>query len=62
MIWDLKLASGKVVQWEGDTGEDAARRFVDSERVAGRPDVAVVASRRPSSSGIYVLGRGRIDG
>ena len=31
-VFDLKLASGKVVRWEGQSGEDAARRYVDTFR------------------------------
>lgn len=46
MTFDLKLASGRVVQWEGDDGEDAARRYVDAHREA-----VVVAWREPR---IYV--------
>ena len=61
MRWELKLDTGKTVEWDGETGEDAARRFVDSERVAGR-GVVVVASRPPSGSGIFVLGRGTVIG
>jgi len=41
-IYDLKLASGKVVQWEGKTGDDAARRYVDTFR-----DETVIAWRIP---------------
>lgn len=62
MRWELLTADRRTVTWDGETPEDAARRFVDSERVAGRWTV-VVASRRPSGQGtISVLGRGRIEG
>lgn len=40
--FDLKLATGKTVQWEGKDGEDAARRYVDAF-----PDTCVVAWRYP---------------
>jgi hypothetical protein len=60
--WELLTADRKVVAWDGQDAEDAARRFVDSERVAGRVSV-VVASRRPSAAGtVSVLGRGEIIG
>lgn len=62
MRWDLLTEDRKVVQWDGRDGEDAARRYCDSERVAGRR-VVVVASRRPSGQGtVSVLGRGTIVG
>lgn len=61
MLWDLKLATGKIVQWEGATGLEAARRYVDAMRVAGTP-ATVIASRRPSGAGVYVLGSGTIEG
>ena len=39
--FELKLASGKVVTWTGETGEDAAYRYTDCFQgttvVAGRP-------------------------
>lgn len=31
MRWELLTADRKVVAWDGETPEDAARRFVDSE-------------------------------
>lgn len=64
MRWELKRVDGKVVTWEGETGEVAAIRYVDAMRVAGKEDGGgIVASRRPSSSGVYELGRsGRIVG
>lgn len=40
--FELKLANGKVVVWEGRDGEDAARRYVDCHR-----DQSVVATRSP---------------
>ena len=40
MTFELKLASGKVVTWEGESGEDAAFRYADCHR-----DVTVVAWR-----------------
>jgi hypothetical protein len=62
MNYELKLDDGRVVEWTGTDGEDAARRFVDSERVAGRSAV-VVAWREPSARGtVSVLGRARIEG
>lgn len=32
MIYELLLASGRVVAWTGDTPRDAARRYVDIHR------------------------------
>lgn len=59
--YELKLATGKTVEWDGESGEDAARRYVDAMRVAGKP-ATVVASRPADRHGIFVLGRGIIDG
>lgn len=53
MKFELKLQTGKVVEWDGKDGEDAARRYVDCHREA-----AVVASRPADRHGIFVLGRG----
>ena len=56
--WELKLSDGRTVTWPGRTGEDAARRYVDCHR-----GTVVVASRRPDSSGVSVLGAaGQITG
>lgn len=30
--YQLKLTDGRVVSWTGQTGEDAARRYVDAQR------------------------------
>jgi hypothetical protein len=38
--FELLLRGGKVVRWEGVTGEDAARRYVDCHR-----ETAVIAWR-----------------
>mgnify|MGYP001614536723 CR=1 FL=1 len=56
MRFDLKLASGKRVEWDGADEEDAARRYVDCHREA------VVVATRPHVDryGIFVLGRGKI--
>jgi hypothetical protein len=40
--YQLKLASGQVVTWQGKSGEDAARRYVDIHR-----DAAVIGWRVP---------------
>lgn len=40
MTYELKLATGQVVTWEGASGEDAARRYVDVYR-----DATVIAWR-----------------
>lgn len=40
--YELKLASGKVVKWEGKDGVDAAKRYVDCNREA-----VVIAWRYP---------------
>jgi hypothetical protein len=55
--WELKLADGKRVVWSGRDGEDAARRYVDCHR-----DAAVVATRSYPRHGVFVLGRGVIEG
>lgn len=55
MRYELKLADGTVVEWDGDDGEHAARRYVDVHR-----DAVVVASRPADRHGIFVLGRGVI--
>lgn len=62
MRYQLKLANGRTVEWDGDNGEDAARRYYDAMRVAGTP-VIVVAWRHPTGQGtVTVLGRGTIHG
>ena len=40
--FNLKLASGKIVKWNGKDGEDAARRYVDTF-----PSETVIAWRYP---------------
>ena len=40
MTYELKLATGKVVTWEGESGEDAALRYVDMHQ-----DATVIAWR-----------------
>lgn len=60
MRYELKRVDGKTVEWDGTDGENAARRYVDAMRVAGKDDGGgIVASRRPRAdcSGIHVLGR-----
>lgn len=47
--WELKLADGRVVTWQGRDGEDAARRYVDCHREA-----EVVASRNADRHGLHV--------
>jgi hypothetical protein len=54
-LFELKLATGKVVEWSGIDGENAARRYVDCHREA-----AVVAWREASAHGtVSVLGDAR---
>ena len=53
--YDLKLKSGKVVQWNGTDAVDAAIRYVDCFR-----DAVVVATREADHHGLHVLGAGRI--
>jgi hypothetical protein len=55
MTFQLKLADGSVVTWAGESGEDAARRFVDAHREA-----TVVAWRYDRTPQIRV-GFGQID-
>lgn len=45
--FELKLAGGKVVVWEGESGEDAARSYVMSH------DATVIAWRHPKQ---YITG------
>lgn len=49
--YELKLADGKVVQWDGHDGENAAHRYVDAHR-----DASVVAWREADRHGLSVLG------
>lgn len=55
MTYELKLADGRVVAWDGRDGEDAARRYVDCHREA-----TVVAWRYPRV-GVWPWGGARID-
>lgn len=50
--FELKLAGGKVVTWEGESGEDAAHRYVDCHREA-----TVVAWRTTPRKGLFVIER-----
>lgn len=47
--YELKLASGKVVIWEGEEGIDAAKRYVDAHREA-----TVIAWRDYPRYGIFL--------
>jgi hypothetical protein len=47
--YELKLATGKVVRWSGQSGEDAATRYVDAHREA-----KVIAWREDRSPQIRV--------
>jgi hypothetical protein len=44
--FELRLAGGKVVLWDGETEEDAAQRYIGSH-----PDAVVVATRMPTAQG-----------
>ena len=55
--WQLRLADGKTVVWQGETGEDAARRYVDTNR-----DAAVVAVRSWPRHGVFVVDVRRVVG
>lgn len=57
MRYELKLSTGKVVEWDGTDEENAARRYVDCHR-----DAAVVATRPAPEYGVSVLGLGVIYG
>lgn len=48
--YELKLAGGSVVTWDGTTPEDAARRYVDAHR-----DATVVATRHYPRTGVFPL-------
>lgn len=52
MTFELKLSNGKRATWEGESGEDAARRYVDCHR-----DASVIAFRSTNRHGIFVIGR-----
>jgi hypothetical protein len=41
MIYELKLAGGKVARWEGTSGENAALRYADAH------GATVIAWREP---------------
>jgi hypothetical protein len=60
--YDLKLSNGKIVQWTGTSGENAAARYTDCVIVGRSLDVHVVASRPADDPGVSVLGRGTIIG
>ena len=49
--YELKLESGKVVEWVGSDPIDAATRYVDVFR-----DAVVVATREADRHGLFVLG------
>lgn len=55
-MYELKLADGRKVRWDGPSGPEAARRYVDAHREA-----TVVAWRTWPRQGIFV-GGGRIIG
>jgi hypothetical protein len=46
--YELRLASGKTVVWDGKDGNDAAQRYV-----AAHPDQAVVAHREAERRGFF---------
>ena len=52
-MFELMLAGGAVVRWPGDSGEDAAIRYVDAHR-----DAAVTAWRNAPGPAVSVLTRG----
>ena len=47
-MYELKLATGEVVTWEGSSEIDAAERYVDCHR-----DASVIATR-PIRHGLFV--------
>ena len=49
--YQLKLSTGRVVEWAGATGEDAARRYVDAHR---DETPTVVAYREADRYGLHV--------
>ena len=52
MTFELKLSNGTRVIWDGDSGEDAARRYVDAHR-----ESTVIAWRNTNRHGFFVIGR-----
>lgn len=51
--WELKLAGGRTVIWNGTSGEDAAQRYA-----ASHPTAVVIATRNYPRTGLFVGGRG----
>jgi hypothetical protein len=47
-IYELRLATGMVVRWQGHDERDAAERYADSHRDA------VVVATRPIRHGLFV--------
>jgi hypothetical protein len=47
--YELKLQDGRVVEWSGASGEDAARRYVDHFR-----DAVVIAWREADRHGLHI--------
>lgn len=54
-MFELMLGNGKVVTWQGTSGEDAAARYVDAHR-----DMSVIAWRNADRHGLSVLTRGAV--
>jgi len=52
MPFELKLATGRVVTWEGESGEDAALRYVDCHQAE-----TVVVAWRHVRHGLFVGAR-----
>ncbi len=52
MTFELKLSNGKRATWEGESGEDAARRYVDCHR-----DAVVIAYRNANHHGLFAIER-----
>ena len=48
--YELKLSNGKIVEWVGTSGENAAMRYADCNK-----DITVIAFR-PVTHGIFLYG------
>lgn len=55
--WELRLATGKRVTWAGESGIEAARRYVDAH-----PGATIVAFRAAPQHGVFSVHPNQIVG